>query len=730
MGISLRPQTPDEDEFQKWKAAQSPPSFSNVQGGAATSPATHDDEEFQQWKAANSAAPRSTAYNAVNTVSNALTMGLGQKFNALYNATGDKITGRDSFTHSYGKNLEAEHAGLEKFRGEHPYGAAIASGITSGLSGAGIARLGLAGAGEIANGLSLAQRTGAAAKAGAAWGSVGALGNAPNTGGIVENAGRAAVGGGAGGLLGAAFAPATQLIGAGARRVVPSANAVANKVGGIFERTAAADHMSAPAATEVTPFAAGAAGGRPAAPVSTPEPDGATRLLLARLKRAGITPQDALDRLSKIPANKPVTVMEIAGETSHPVRQLGKLVARTPSAGAANLRAAMTERAEPLANAQRVLGDVGEAMGVERTNSVEHGQQMSGQRLAAAKPHYDLADEAQAVPIDMQVGDGPALKDLLRRPSVQSALSFHNDVALERGEKPIKIDKKTADVPFETLRQIKYKLDDILGFAKERGQLPDGTPATKAKLGAINDTRVALLDIMGAHEPAYANANEIWAGESALQNAGKTGRDFLSSPIDELQHDVGKMTAGEREQHNISALSGPLRDRLFKTNAVDRAKILSGPDIQERLQTVVPRERMPALRRNSGVEHQIALTHQSIGGGSDTAENMLNQFDASGSIPARGLATAFTQGPRRAAAQLFQNALESRIAARLQGVNEKTSNQLAPMLTAGVKSRDEAQALMETLAAIFDQAARRRGSLPYAGTAAGALTGQLATRQR
>lgn len=588
---------------------------------------------------------------------------------------------------------------------------------------------------------------------------------------FVANAAAAGVGGAAGGavyspadpLAGAIAGGATAAaLGAAAPPIASVVKGTASRTGSLLSRIASADDATAPAMASVTPGAAELAGdGRTTAPLQATGP--ATRLLLKRLDRAGVTPQNALDRLADVPADKPITVMEIAGDQSHPVRQLGKLVARTPSAGAAQLRASIADRAAPLPNAQRVLGDVADAMGVQRTNLVEHGQEMSGQRLAAAKPHYDVASEAEPVPLDLQAsGDGPTLQDLLKRPSVKSAINFHNDVAAERGEAPLALPsgeppaippgyspeqwdavQKAATakgitlpghggapdgIPLKTLQQIKFKLDDMLGFAKERGQLPDGTPATKTKLGAINDTRLALLDIMGQHSPDYAKGNEVWAGQSALQNAGKTGRAFLSSPIDELQADFGGMTAGEREQHNISALSGPIRDRIFKTSAVDRAKILSQPDITERLQAVVPTDRLPILQRNAGHEHQMALTNQQVTGGSDTFENATNAFDAS-SPATKALVTAATHGPSKAAAQLFKNVLESKMAARLQGVNEQTSNALSPMLTAGIRSRADATAMLQALDKEFQLAAKRRSTLPTSGAAAGSATGALVARR-
>lgn len=745
--------TPDDAEYQAWlaKRRQASP------GPQAPKPSTHDDAEFQAWKAQQqnntppaSAGPRSTLYNVLNTIDNTLTAGLGQKFNAAFNAAGDALRGRDSFTHSYTTNLDAEHQGLAKLKEQHPYGAAA---LGAGGAAAQVALAApFAAAGEVANGLGLGARTAAAARTGGALGAVNALGNAPNRGSALDQVATGAKGGALGAAVGAAVVPATQAIGAGARMI---GQKLAN---------ATSDAASAAAPTTVTPKAAQLLG---VDATNRQSIDPATRLILKRLERTGLTPQEALDRLGAIAGDKPVSIMEVAGDQSHPLRQLGKWVARTPSTGASQLRSAIATRAEPLTNAQRVLGDVGEALGVNRTNLVENAQSLKGQQLGNAQKFYDQAfgDQTPQVPVTAKVGDGPSLAELLKRPSIKNAVKFHNEIAAERGEAPIELGKVGADsegeqvyktmigqginpekarafvdaeygaapaetMPLKTLQQLKFKLDDALGFAKTRGTLPDGTPATNAKLGAINDTRKALLEIMKAHSPEYAQGNAQWAGDAAVQDAGEQGREFLSRDINELQQAIPAMSAGERTQHNVSALSGPIRNRVFNTSAVDRAKIFSNPDIQERLQTVVPGSRLDALRKSLGVEHQIALTNQGVVGGSDTAENLLNDADASGQV-AKSLLSGLTMGrTRRVLGTAARGAISPIVDKVIRGINENSANALAPKLMAGMQSRQDLESFLNELATALDQIQKTRGSLPYAGTMAGAAVNQTPIMQR
>src|SRR6185312_201838 len=122
MGASIRPD-PVAAYLAKYAAG---PATATTQ--AAVDPVSHYLGKYVAPKPAEEegppAAPRSTLYNAIGTVDNALTMGLGQKFNAAVDALNDVVHERDSFGHSYTKNLDANQQGLEDFRTKHPYPAA------------------------------------------------------------------------------------------------------------------------------------------------------------------------------------------------------------------------------------------------------------------------------------------------------------------------------------------------------------------------------------------------------------------------------------------------------------------------------------------------------------------------------------------------------------------------------------------------------------------------------
>ena len=193
----------------------------------------------------------------------------------------------------------------------------------------------------------------------------------------------------------------------------------------------------------------------------------------------------------------------------------------------------------------------------------------------AAKPAYAQAMQADAIPVDAAATDGTTLLDLLKRPSIRKAVSYADQLAAEKGEQSLsaKVYPKTPESPplpepvasgqftpeqWEALRaknpglpaipasaeaptpdpvdiadlhNIKLKLDDMLGYARNRGQLPDGTPATKTMLRGIQDTRGALLDIMDANAPEYAAARQGFAGSSRVQDALQQGQEDFAANV-------------------------------------------------------------------------------------------------------------------------------------------------------------------------------------------------------
>jgi hypothetical protein len=161
-----------------------------------------------------------TIYNTVQTANNAITLGLGPKFDAMLSATGDVVRGRDSFGHSLTKHLESDRAGMADLAAKHPVVSGAANlagdvGLTLASGPLGIVDALLPEGAQAARPLVRAGRAAwSGAKAGAPVGAISALGNAPGTGrpdeslpqSLANQAWTAAKGATVGGTVGAGVA--------------------------------------------------------------------------------------------------------------------------------------------------------------------------------------------------------------------------------------------------------------------------------------------------------------------------------------------------------------------------------------------------------------------------------------------------------------------------------------------------------------------------------------------
>lgn len=183
--------------------------------------------------------------------------------------------------------------------------------------------------------------------------------------------------------------------------------------------------------------------------------------------------------------------------------------------------------------------------------------QLNADMSKRAAPLYQTAMAHEGIaPTAKAVEDGPSLGELFSRPSMQKAVGYHNQLAQENGGSPIKAPglpepvasgqfspeqwanlvklnpslatKDNGPVSMETLHNIKLRLDEMLGFARANGQLPDGTPATKKMLNAVNQTRLDLLNIIDKHNHDYLKARKTYAGDAAMRDAYENGRSFFA----------------------------------------------------------------------------------------------------------------------------------------------------------------------------------------------------------
>jgi len=324
------------------------------------------------------------------------------------------------------------------------------------------------------------------------------------------------------------------------------------------------------------------------------------RLLPASISQAlGNAPQDAasqaqrmikgalgaggVEALDVAPAHIPgsaLTMMDLAmGQPA--VRSLALAAKNVPNSGAAKtIETAMRERAAGAG--PRIASALSEASNIPREEFGRTVEQLSAAKQAEAAPLYKAAMMHEGISPNAQAAAGeagaagPTLAKLFERPSVQLAMRYGNKIAAEAGEAlpnvphepaPVAAGHFTAEqwndlvkrnpqlgngeepVPMQTLHDVKIKLDDMLGYARNKGQLPDGTAASKAMLRKIQDTKNQLLAIIDTHNPAYQKARSVFAGHAASEDAFANGREFFRSaePAEVGQQMLETMTPAEQE---------------------------------------------------------------------------------------------------------------------------------------------------------------------------------------
>lgn len=315
----------------------------------------------------------------------------------------------------------------------------------------------------------------------------------------------------------------------------------------------------------------------------------ADRLLAGALRSGGVEPTQVT-----VGANEPTTIMDIGSRG--PVAW-ARAARNVPAASAGQkIDDLLTTRAQQTAT--RVQKALEETSGLPREDFRRTTEQMIAARKQAADPLYKQANAAPPLPLEATAGEGtPALRDILQRPSMQMAQKYAAGLAAERGEPPASnvftaLGLKPSEiaafrqrnpafqnvggdvVPYQTLHEYKMQLDDILGYAKTGGTLPDGSAATRTKLRAIEGTRRDLLALMDAHNPAYQEARAQFAGASALKNAFENGREFMRSGrmAAEGADELAKLSSSEQEMWRRGGMTA-LQDKI--------TKLAANPDLPE-----------------------------------------------------------------------------------------------------------------------------------------------------
>lgn len=241
-------------------------------------------------------------------------------------------------------------------------------------------------------------------------------------------------------------------------------------------------------------------------------------------------------------------------------------------------------------------------------------------RQAASKPLYDVA-KAASIEVD------PQLAELLKRPSVQSALGRAANYAKEQGrtfglstskDVPASAVLDASGQPMaagytipgkvtgQTLHDLKMGMDALL---------KDPTSGIAgAEAGAVRDTRAKLLQWLESKVPEYGQARTTYAVKSKPLNGMDVGETIASRALS----NTSNLAGDQRMQAN--ALMGMLRDepalvqRAIGKKGVNALSDVFEPDQLNMLRNVA-----------SETDRAAAVATEGNGPGSATARRLASQ---------------------------------------------------------------------------------------------------------
>lgn len=567
-------------------------------------------------------------YGFGNEMLSGLTFGFGDELRA-------KVTGEP---------IEAIRAGQQAYREENPIaslGAQALGGLPTlalpvGLIGQGLRGIGMAG--NVARGAG-------AVGTGAAYGAASGAGEA------VE--GERATGATKGAIVGSILSP----VGAGVGRGIQMAASKA----------------------------------RGKAATMLPQ-DKAQAILLGRLEAAGMTPEQARQKL--------LQDMSL-GELSPTLTSLtGSVVRRVPEAKEQFAQQAAEAK---MARPQQLLGRVQQELGAPDAtiSMLEEATQRSRQ---AAQPLYQRAYE-EAAPILLD-------ESLVKRPSVQKAFGVVNNMRAERGLPPVDL---TKPISLQDADLLKRAMDEVLYV----GKMPT-SGLGPAILRDMKETRSLFVNSIDNQAPeSYRAARQIYAGGARDQEAVDLGRDVWKKGPEYVQSFMRGASESEKAAFRAAA-NAELRamsEKLGPNREAFRA-LMDTPRAQQIVQQLTTTEGPSAVPALVGRQRAQAGFEQQVSGGSQTAERVAAD-EALGLLNESIPEQVIRKGPVRAGVDLATQFVVDR--SRL-GFNN-TAAELGPLLLN--KNRADNLETLRRLDVLKDNLSRMAGQRAGAYGAGAGLSGLL-----
>ena len=273
----------------------------------------------------------------------------------------------------------------------------------------------------------------------------------------------------------------------------------------------------------------------------------AQRKLIEAIESEGLTVDEAIQKVLAL-EGKQYSLADLNDNT----QALVDAVAILPGPSKTEAMQFLRNRAK--GRTERITGFLQEAFG-QRASFYTDFQAMKEARSTVADKLYGGANRI-LIPVNDE------LRSLMTRPAMRNAYRKAMTIASNKGKvsdinfrltsEGNIVDGKgnqVSEIPTLFLHYMKMGIDDV-AFPKMPKQ---GIGA--AEVGGIRDLRTEFLNFIDQANPQYARARKIYAGDTAVLNAMKEGREILrTKDIDELADRIRQMNPSEREAFRLGAL--------------------------------------------------------------------------------------------------------------------------------------------------------------------------------
>lgn len=271
-----------------------------------------------------------------------------------------------------------------------------------------------------------------------------------------------------------------------------------------------------------------------------------------------------------------------------------------------NRMGTMTEKGRNVVNArqksqqQRLMTAI-RSTGGDDGNYAGTVAKVTSDRAKKAAPMYD-----EAYTKGMQ--ETPDVTKLLSNPLLRQAKNKATKYAESEG---------TQGNLLKLIHHTKEALDDEIGAAMNQVVKQDKGATHARRLLKVKER---LLSVIEAQNPEYIAAKNVYAGESRLLDALKTGRDILKKDPEDIElylRDIGESESELFRLGGVKAIS-KLLDKSVGENRDATKRLLNTSDMRQRLALVMGDDATEFLRR-AGVEEKFTQTRNMLTGNSSTA---------------------------------------------------------------------------------------------------------------